>query len=999
MRSFLTRAALLGLASWLAVACDSSSSDLAQYRFDRPVDITYGCITGLTDDAGVLQAITVPLGECDQLTPGEQDAGVAQGTLFGLAVQNTRDEVLVVNLRNTDVRDSDPLTPGLSGVTVGGRPVAADTTADGCTAVIANAATCDLSLVDIAGAAVGRGGVSRRLAVSGSGGVLAAAPAAVATPPAALERTTCAGANGLAYVALPTCGAVAAIDVATGEVVSHLTIPAGAGAGTVGGAELSCPIECAGTAAVGGDASGRAQPRTLAMAKDGSHLVVGATGSSDLHLVELGTDGLLVADTVVPLEGATGVSDVAITGDIAMGQGGVSGVHRFVYAIGDDLAVHVADVTPGQPPMECDTQVDPRYLIDFTDVSLLPCFGVGLPTTPPRRPGARGPGVRLPGGAVPFGVDFMSGDVVLDDLPGPFEMNGTFAVVTGRAASLTGTAFYINVDDDIYEDFPDPSEPGAIDPVLALPHTLRDGIADRLTLLPEGCGDAAAFSSAAVGPVRIQGNPAIPNGLYNSTLSLAEGDYLAGAEVPARLYPLIHLERCETDRSAPDDDISDDRAVWQLAAQSPAAVRLKVFADLFAVPIERWTVAWEGRLERSAFDSIRQGGVVRVVPGELAMELRDESRPFCEIGVLPGDRVQLIGCSTNADCGLTERCVVHPESPSSTGMCLPTDQIEELTAQCRAFMTSSRRYVVRRAADSVHQDQLVLAPLPTLLASSPPDGCTGAEQCVALYNDEVDQIEAATGQPQSRDKQWTCDQNGDLGGPPRCIATCPNNTDAECPSGSVCQDLRCVEGGFAGQECVATLQLYEARAGDAFTVIGSQTGYLHNQIADLDTGACFTDPAGSPLRLGRFPVAPPPCDAEDGVIPTGPNPCSVELDEPVTVIRADGARFLGHRKARGVRFRNFGMRIDFTDVITVHAVLPGIFQAAYPRGFVFTFDIGGGFTARGDSLGAAFPQRVRSAPDGTVWITDSGDSFDSLGQLRRGQLLNVDEAGVSLVVD
>jgi hypothetical protein len=710
------------------------------------------------------------------------------------------------------------------------------------------------------------------------------------------------------------------------------------------------------------------------------------------------TTGLFATALPVPIEGVTGIDRIAVTNDVTMGQGGVSGDWRFAYMIGDDQAVHVADVTPGHIPVECDTQVDPRYLQGITDVSLLPCFGVGLPSTPPRRPAARGPGIRLPGDTVPFDVGFIVGDIPLDQLPGPNELNGVFAVVTGRLASLTGAVFYINVDDDNYEDFPDPTMPGLTDPVLALPHTLRDGINFRRQPLPAQCVEDPLFGVNIDGPVRIFGNPAVPAGLFDSNVSINVADYTPGEELKAHILPLIHLERCEADQSPPDDDLSDDRPVWQLSSQAPAAVRLKVFADLARVPLERWTVAWEGRLARTAFESVHQGAVVQTVPGQLQLVVHDDSRPFCDMGVEPGDRLQLVGCVADADCGLTETCFIHPEAPAGLGgMCLPRDRVEELAETCRQLLISTRTYLVARRPDAIHQDQALLVPSPSLLQSSPVDGCTGVAQCNALYNDEVDQLEASSGLPESRDQTWTCRADDNLGGPARCIATCPGNTDDECPVGAVCQDLTCVEGAFPAQECLAPLELYEARAQGAFTVVGSTSGYVHHRIVDPSTGVCMADPTASPLEIGRFSPTPPACTSDD-LVPDGPNPCSVTLDEPVAVVQADGTRILGRRASRGVRFRNLGLRIDFADLITLHPRIEGVLEASYPPGYAFTFDIGGGFTPRGDSLGPGFPSRVVSAPDGAAWIVDSGDSLDTQGTLRRGVLYKLTDGGVTIQI-
>ena len=58
------------------------------------------------------------------------------------------------------------------------------------------------------------------------------------------------------------------------------------------------------------------------------------------------------------------------------------------------------------------------------------------------------------------------------------------------------------------------------------------------------------------------------------------------------------------------------------------------------------------------------------------------------------------------------------------------------------------------------------------------------------------------------------------------------------------------------QACVNAPQRFELRAGEAFAVLGTRSGYVHPIIADA-AGKCVKDPLASPLLVGRIPLEPP----------------------------------------------------------------------------------------------------------------------------------------------
>ena len=302
--------------------------------------------------------------------------------------------------KSVGIDDADPLVPGLNGISVGENPIAIGTDQIGCKEVIANAGSCDMSVLDINSAVINQKPIVDRLAVTnGNGTPLRARPAAMAMqPPGGTIGVECpATATGLAYVAYPSCHLVAAIDTATGVIKDGLQWDAAGIPGPIDPATITCPDECAGEAITAGT-----RPVTLDLKFDArvgrEVLAIGADNSSSLTVVDLdpttsliGTNALqryAVEQTIPDL----GITSVAVSPQIAMGgsQGvvtddaSVGGQMQFVYAVATDNTIHVVEIA--SLGKECDTQVDPRYLHDDKNVRQLSCLPVGDPATPPRRP-------------------------------------------------------------------------------------------------------------------------------------------------------------------------------------------------------------------------------------------------------------------------------------------------------------------------------------------------------------------------------------------------------------------------------------------------------------------------------------------------------------------------------------------------------------------------------------------------------------------------------------
>ncbi len=1020
------------LLALFAAACSQNTVITTTRALDRPSDVGFGCLSADTNDAGVSALRAMPSTAC-VFPAGDLDAGVAPSTEVAFIVQEPLGEVSVAQLTGAvGLKDSDPQIPGTNGIPVGNQPAAIAMTPDGCFGVTANRGSCDLGFVDVLKASESLVNAVGLEDVTAMGAPLAARPATIAMPPPATPDASTCGPKptGLAYLAYPACHMVGVVDLATGALTETIRFAKGATEGappivTIGGPDITCPTECA---AFGMPMpitpTGDPEPTELAFDSDGKRLFVGEWNSSYLTIVTLAGALTPAFATTVPLEGAIGLEHMAVSGDVAMGghvipvppydyaDDGAGGIRRFVYAIAKDRTVHVIDVSPDRAPAECDTQVDPRRTPGYgvADEALLACFPVGDPRTPARRPGAIGPGIQLPNGGLPLDVAFLRANQAMpstDRQPHPDLLNGVFALITA-AGSIDipprGGVYYVTIDDDNYEDFADPVAPAKVDMVLALPHHLRDDAAQRRRATPTtGSGDTlrnlcvdSTYATSTDGPVRNDSDPT------TSTTALLNNASAGAGDPGAKLAPNLHRVKCD-DLHA----IYETSSMMRLVNPSPPAdpaefapLRALVFEDLERIRQERWSFTWEGSLSDQRTFTRRPGGALTVTSDAATpLILGDGGGGFCDLGAETGDIVELHGCDSDGDCNLGEQCFIHPDAPSGVvGMCLPKDKVDALAVNCKQMLISDRRYTVK----GVFQGHVELAPRPNVLNETPIEGCSDDAECMAIHTRV--QTEVATANMTSLVTfKFACQADPTLhmpGDAKQCIMQCPSGDDAECAPGSVCDQGRCVLGPVPTQECVSTLQTYEVFGGSSFIVLGSQTGYVHPWIVDPSgvTDECVRNPAASPLDLGRFHRVEAAC-TDDTLTSWSPNPCSVDLAEPVDKGPPEG---IVTRTSHAIRVRNRGMRLDVADTTiplpcnpndpdpVIAACHPGKTYSPIPTKYSFHFDVGGGFTPRFELLSAFQPDRIRPAPDGTLWVTDSGDQGTSSGT--HGQLIHVTSA-------
>ena len=885
-----------------------------------------------------------PINSQIPLPPGQEDlqtmggAPIASANYFAFILQPTVGTVAVATWTpkpstaftgaDVTVIDSDPLTPGTNSITIGENPIALATDVAGCFEVTANAGSCDMSELQINSALDTNPGtqVNRKDVVNSAGVAIRAKPAAmVAEPPGGTIGVECpATATGLVFIAYPSCHAVAVVDAqgaATATVISTIVYDA-SGVPTLGGPDLTCPDECGSS---GGAITPGIRPTSLDLQQDPRtgvrRLLVGAENSSALTLVELDpVNSHPTSLRQIALEDKTknhnlGVISVAISPQIGMGgepmpfgSGLVNDTtaavqDQFAYAVATDTTIRVAEILNlGQ---ECDTQVDPRFIDNEHDIGKLSCFPVGDPATPARRAGAISPGIAFPGKSVPTSIAIVRADAIPGDtrispatstIYEPPRMVGYFGIVGAE----NGAIFVINIDDDNFFDsddqprFIDASGKPSIAPTLASPipmdiaNQVRDGVPDRnatSSAVINGVG-VPECDVTSPDPDDTAGVTAGPRSPDAPTKTVPTGTF--GAAKVNNLPDIRHVLCVGQD----DPNV----IVSELDFKAPPDVRGFAFPDLRALRAdETFTVTWEGSLSESTSASEANGPAIR--SGQLSidnvdqMRLDDASRPYCSAGIEPWDSVQLRGCDPSVgdvDCPIGYSCFVHPQSTVvGLGACILTDEAPRLQDACKEFLISLRRYTVATATSG----ELVLLPRKNVLRTTPVDGCTSVAQCSQLATyalQSLDSINPESEDPANVDNHnWACEVDplrAPIGGTgKRCIETCM--TDTDCDAGTVCENQRCMEGVIPPQACVNAPQRYDMRSHDAFTVVGTISGYIHPIIEDA-TGTCVTDPTASPWQVGRIPLAAPACDPMENLL-TGkrsdgtiePNPCSLTTDD------------------------------------------------------------------------------------------------------------------------
>jgi hypothetical protein len=230
-----------------------------------------------------------------------------------------------------------------------------------------------------------------------------------------------------------------------------------------------------------------------------------------------------------------------------------------------------------------------------------------------------------------------------------------------------------------------------------------------------------------------------------------------------------------------------------------------------------------------------------------------------------------------------------------------------------------------------------------------------------------------------------------------------------------------MEGVTPPQSCINAPQRYELRAGEAFTLIGSRSGYIHPIIADA-SGNCVVDPAANPYQVSRIPLRAPECavdaDPVTGALPAGgfePNPCQLLAPETEYQLNyVEGTCTLGvpdetivTRDATALRLRNRALTLTLVDptyrgdlrchgdrqgsLVDVPLVSPG-YQIAFRQAL--------GFVPKAlKGISPSFPIKVTRGPGQSIWIIDEGDFLStSITQAStRGKVYRIESQALGII--
>lgn len=987
--------------------------------------------------------------------------------LIGFVTNSERNEIAMFTRCSNELVDMNVATPGYNFVPAGVLPTRIASSVDGCRVASTNAGSCDLTLLDGEGLSAFGLGLAGTVAEpssmvativpryvdqeSGTLKPLGARPSDIILVPESMTSSPSIGglaetceldAPASAYVSFPACNLVAEVDLVSGQILQHRKFEVVDGEVTVDDdvdfAQDPCPVECPSQFEVVPEAatppadSPFPQALELLVPVDDTDqdadrsLFVGGLGSDSVFELRIGSDGTWLDDwQQLELEGASGVSRIRVSPVIALDELGEEQA-RFLYVIVGDGSTRVVqrqpDVGVGQPlGIECDTQPDPTTLDGVIGTSTA-CIPVEEGSGAQRRALVGGPGIRAPGADV---VDWAF--VEVGGEPGPndgsidttslfAQPGGVFAV----GATTTGRLIYVLINqsrvlgDSDFETLTGVEDPADIMNIDLFPHSLwEDPARDKVPLVSNQAPDRTF--PVDYGPARLlspslrqidatyledptpedekQGVPPASK-LDNHT----DGDRLGGAEYYTGVEPL-YTEPVA--RVATHDYRSWGAADWQLEWEGIVVGTSSTGRVVCESP------GWEG-------------GTCLVAEADDA-RIHDSGATFCEDGVLAGDKLVILGCTDDDQCGAGRRCLREvADGGESSGICVSEqaydESASELRVVCDPFLRdpcgeAHREYTITKAfQDELWIQAMDIPAIATLkideaagtyaelerqmicAQTQPEAGCVEDVDCAGLDHEGLPVLES--GNPEFA---WECVEE-------RCRRACEDPSE-------------CMLRPLPGPACFAEFVPYQVRLRNAFLVDGPVRG-LDPIIVDELTGECVRRNAidDSTLLTSRIPLpasnspddpdwnAIPICDG-DLVLPTSPNPCRIQSTSPDQLF---------HRLAYGgqtvdaIRYSNpvFSIVLDLTSLETLVAPIPeyeefgwpaelaAFKRSRIPRGYQQEFGLESGYIpmqASGalNNYALTLPTRVLLSPEtNRLFIVDGAGPGTNSGI--RGQVVLFD---------
>jgi len=583
------------------------------------------------------------------------------------------------------------------------------------------------------------------------------------------------------YVTFPACQLVAEVSLSTQAILQSrqfVTNEAGQVEVIDTGTDPVCPVDC--PEQFDGDLPEEVElvdprgvfPRALALVLPVSAdeepdeaeqlftqaaLFVGGPGSDSLYEIEIDENGRFAPTTEsLPLEDPQGVQVIRATPPAEV----FGDSHQFLYVIVGDGSTRVVDRDPdeGALGIECDTQIDPTL---EGPVACHPIDPGQAANAIDRRPFAVGPGIRSPLGATINDWTFhkLTEQQALDTCGGSDDVTSQdrtrtpfcAAGLVGVGVTSLGSVVYAS-----FGQFADgESVSPAVDPVGIMqvqvrPHALwpsvdafaANPLPEALPLaadeepgrsLPGGGGDAQPLSPSLR---RID--------LAYATADGASPEQQAIAQALGDGGPVTNVDQLGS---------FEGEALYENAAPRV------VVRDSQLWSAQTWTLEWEPTVPGTSsstglLECDRHGGVDdqgNEVPGGTCRNtepddarLRDESANFCEDGVLPGDKIVVLGCSDDDGCGLGQRCLLDPTGPlTATGICVSElaydTERDELRAACAPFISdpcgaAEREFRITRSTDTELWLQALERPLRSVVRNMSADADPELREYVARFS-------------------------------------------------------------------------------------------------------------------------------------------------------------------------------------------------------------------------------------------------------------------------
>jgi hypothetical protein len=697
---------------------------------------------------------------------------------------------------------------------------------------------------------------------------------------------------------------------------------------------------------------------------------------------------------------------------------------RFLYAVAGDRSLRVVST---ELERECETLLDPLALKPAEaglSLSRARCYPVGAPDTPPRRVAATGHGLTF-GASAPQDVVFVTSQAGVPDAgyspelgPGATPLRGIFAMVV----TSDGSAYVIDVEDWNLVS----SSSSTLSP-SRLPHQIRNALAGTNSQIPDA--GVTAVSNAGSGGVPVVVSSVIQGGaqvdLPGQGVRLRHNS--AGIASPWQLvYEDRLVARWSGDLKATRDTLALFDAGWDFCGSDVRGTieengRKVRHGDIMVlVGCKDDTECGIGQVcvqpvsQQSEFglclDSSRKDDLFRTcapfLGGSREYLVRRATSDTLTLDALPVEPQTIFkqttqpagGCRSNADCDPYYLCALdnQPGTGLKAGDCFRPGC--EKDSDC--FTSSTGNICVQPLDGSPKVCSSVPLPIETGGTCQTDNDCRPKKPVGAVCTSDS-----------------SCGDLGTL----ECRLPSSNVVDKICmDKGMVCSSFPGLQNTCVRKTpCFIELQRYDVRVGRGFLVGGFRRSY-----ADPTTQECTEDPSKSPLFVDRLPVGLPvypvilgaqctaPVSPFDVATVPQPDPCFERTSDGYIgfTLKGPGTTVSNSQPGPATVVHYANPDILFSLGLSHLTALPsstsgrdggvsGSSTVQMPaRGLTIQIDLNSGYAALRANTSAAnlsLPTRIEDAPDGFVYIVDTGDRSGSTGT--RGQVVRVNRS--TMVMD